>query len=152
MSGDHMYLGPNVSQPRYWVRYLMLARPSVSIVLMSICNIDLTLGYSIWLSHCLSRSTLYLIVVQLLLESHQTVCNCIIISSSYRMTGFSDKGFPVFFPSMWAITLFIYFCIFCSNTESLNDGLNKCMLQVYVDCCHDLKSPSTSSKTSSKPR
>jgi len=35
--------------------------------------------------------------------------------------------------------------------ESLNDGLNKCMLQVYVDCCHDLKSPSTSSKTSSKP-
>merc|ERR1719464_1355022 len=35
--------------------------------------------------------------------------------------------------------------------ESANDGLSKCLLQVYVDCCHDLKSPSTSSKTSSKP-
>lgn len=35
--------------------------------------------------------------------------------------------------------------------EGVNDGLSKCILQVYVDCCHDLISPGKSAKASSKP-
>lgn len=32
-----------------------------------------------------------------------------------------------------------------------SEGLSQCLLHIYVDCCHDLKSPATSAKLTSKP-
>ena len=37
------------------------------------------------------------------------------------------------------------------SPDSVNDGLSKCILQIYIDCCYDLVSPAKSSKSSSKP-